>query len=141
MLRTACNKRGLTIVEVIITLFLTAVGILALMSMQPTSWKAASRSDFLGRAAGILHSELERNEIWIMNPANPVTTGVLAPRTVNASSQSTEQAGDAPFTVNTTILPFGAATNAWTVAIQVTWPGNTRGVRETAVVSRQDTFK
>jgi Tfp pilus assembly protein PilV len=142
MLRTACNKRGLTIVEVIITVFLTAVGILALLSMQPTSWKAASRSDYVGRAAGILHSELERNEIWIMNPNNtPVPTGVLASRTVNASSQSTAQAGDVPFTVNTTITPFGVTTNAWTVAIQVTWPGNTRGVRETAVVSRQDTFK
>ncbi len=58
MLTTVCNKRGLGIIEVLITLFLTAVGIMALLSMQPQSWKAASRSDFMGRAAGILHSEL-----------------------------------------------------------------------------------
>ena len=141
MSRTACNNRGITIVEVLITLFLTAVGIMALLSMQPTSWNAAGRSDFMGRAAGILQSELERNELWIMNPANAVSTGVLPVRNVYASSQSTQQTGDVPFTVNTTVLPLGSATNAWTVTIQVTWPGNTRGVQETAIVSRQEYFR
>jgi Tfp pilus assembly protein PilV len=138
---TACNNRGITIVEVLITLFLTAVGIMALLSMQPTSWSAAGRSDFMGRAAGILQSELERNEIMIMNPANAVTTGVLPVRNVYASSQTVQQAGDVPFTVNTTVVPLGAATNAWTVTIRVTWPGNTRGVQETAIVSRQEYFR
>jgi Tfp pilus assembly protein PilV len=128
-------------VEVLITLFLTAVGIMALLSMQPTSWSTASRSDFFGRAAGILQSELERNELQIMNPVNSVTTGILTPRTVYASSQSTQQAGDVPFTVNTTVLPLGSTTNAWTVTIRVTWPGNTRGVSETAIVSRQEYFR
>jgi len=138
---TVCNNRGITIVEVLITLFLTAVGIMALLSMQPTSWNAAGRSDFMGRAAGILQSELERNELWIMNPANAVSTGVLPVRNVYASSQPTQQAGDVPFTVNTTVLPLGSATNAWTVTIQVTWPGNARGVQETAIVSRQEYFR
>ena len=138
---TACNNRGITIVEVLITLFLTAVGIMALLSMQPTSWNAAGRSDFMGRAAGILQSELERNEIMIMNPANAVTTGALSGATVYASSQSSAQTGDVPFTVNTTVLPLGTATNAWTVTIQVTWPGNTRGIQETAIVSRQEYFR
>jgi Tfp pilus assembly protein PilV len=141
MSSTTCNNRGITLVEVIITLFLTAVGIMALLSMQPTSWNAAGRSDFMGRAAGILQSELERNALLIMNPNNAVTTGVLPVRNVNASSQSSAQAGDVPFTVNTTVLPLGGATNAWTVTIQVTWPGNTRGIRETAIVSRQEYFK
>jgi Tfp pilus assembly protein PilV len=75
MSRTRCNNRGITIVEVLITLFLTAVGIMALLSMQPTSWSAAGRSDFMGRAAGILQSELERNQLWIMNPNNAFATG------------------------------------------------------------------
>ena len=128
-------------VEVLITLFLTAVGIMALLSMQPTAWNTAGKSDFMGRAAGILQSELERNELQIMNPANGVTTGVLAAKTMYASSQSTQQTGDVPFTVNTTVLPLGSATNAWTVTIRVTWPGNTRGVSETAIVSRQEYFR
>jgi Tfp pilus assembly protein PilV len=138
---TACNNRGITIVEVLITLFLTAVGILALLSMQPTAWNAAGRSDFMGRAAGILQSELERSELMIMNPNTAVTTGVLPVKNVYASSQSTTQAGDVPFTVNTTVVPLGAATNAWMVTIQITWPGNTRGIQETAIVSRQEYFK
>ena len=43
-----CNERGITIIEVVITLFLTAVGIMALLSMQPISWQTAGRSDFMG---------------------------------------------------------------------------------------------
>jgi Tfp pilus assembly protein PilV len=140
MSRIACSNRGITIVEVLITLFLTAVGIMALMSMQPTAWTAAGRSDFMGRAAGILQSELERNELFIMNPANGVTTGVST-QTINASSQTTTQAGDVPFTVTTTIVPFGASTKAWTVNTKVTWPGNTRGVTGSVIASQQETFR
>ncbi|OPY04549.1 MAG: hypothetical protein A4E67_02340 [Syntrophaceae bacterium PtaB.Bin038] len=152
MSRTACNNRGITIVEVLITLFLTAVGILALLSMQPTSWSAAGRSDFMGRAAGILQSELERSELWIMNPNNAFATacdatgrnlfvGGPCTRTINASSQAAPQAGDVPYTVATTVTPLAGATNAWTVRVQVTWPGNTRGITESTIVSRQEYFR
>jgi Tfp pilus assembly protein PilV len=141
MLPTACNNRGITIIEVLITLFLTTVGILALLSMQPTAWNAAGRSDFMGRAAGILQSELERNELQIMNPNNAVSTGVLPTRAVYASSQSTQQSGDVTYTVATTVTPLAGATNAWQVKVQVTWPGNTRGVAESMIVSRQEYFR
>lgn len=151
MLRTACNNRGITIIEVLITLFLTTVGILALLSMQPTAWNTAARSDFMGRAAGILQSELERNEVWIMNPNNAFATacdssgrnlfvGACA-RTSNASSQTIQQVGDVPFTINTTVNPLAGATNAWSVQVRVTWPGNTRGVSETLIASRQEYFR
>ena len=56
MSSSRCNERGITIIEVLITLFLTAVGIMALLSMQPISWQTAGRSDFMGRAAGILRA-------------------------------------------------------------------------------------
>lgn len=149
---TACNNRGITIIEVLITLFLTAVGILALLSMQPTSWSAAGRSDFMGRAAGILQSELERSELWIMNPNNAFATacdasgrnlflGGPCTRTVNASSQPAQQAGDVAYTVATTVTPLAGVTNAWTVIVQVTWPGNNRGITESTIVSRQEYFR
>jgi Tfp pilus assembly protein PilV len=141
MSRTACNNRGITIVEVLITLFLTTVGILALLSMQPTAWNTAGRSDFMGRAAGILQSELERNELLIMNPNNAVTTGVLPNHSQYASSQTTQQSGDVTYAVATTVTPLAGATNAWSVKVQVTWPGNTRGVSETMIVSRQEYFR
>jgi len=137
---------------VLITLFLTAVGIMALLSMQPTSWSAAGRSDFMGRAAGILQSELERSELWIMNPNNAFATacdatgrnlflGGPCTRTVNASSQTAQQAGDVAYTVATTVTPLAGATNAWTVIVQVTWPGNNRGITESTIVSRQEYFR
>src|SRR5512136_2869019 len=110
MLRIICNRRGITLIEVLITMFMTTVGILALLSMQPTAWNAAGRSDFMGRAAGILQSELERNELQIMNPNNAVSTGVLPNRNVYASSQSTQQSGDVTYTVATTIIPLAGAT-------------------------------
>jgi Tfp pilus assembly protein PilV len=138
---TACNNRGITIVEVLITLSLTTVGILALLSMQPTAWNTAGRSDFMGRAAGILQSELERNELQIMNPNNAVSTGVLPTRNVNASSQSAQQTGDVNFTIATTVTPLAGTTNAWSIRVQATWPGNTRGVSETVVVTRQEYFR
>jgi Tfp pilus assembly protein PilV len=141
MSRTACNNRGITIVEVLITLFLTTVGILALLSMQPTAWNTAGRSDFMGRAAGILQSELERNELLIMNPNNAVTIGVLPNHSQYASSQTTQQSGDVTYNVATTVTPLAGATNAWSVKVQVTWPGNTRGVSETLIASRQEFFK
>jgi Tfp pilus assembly protein PilV len=141
MSRTACNNHGITIVEVVITLFLTTVGILALLSMQPTAWNTAGRSGFMGRAAGILQSELERNELLIMNPNNAVTTGVLPNHGQYVSSQTTQQSGDVNYTVATTVTPLAGATNAWQVKVQVTWPGNTRGVSESMIVSRQEYFR
>ncbi|MCU0531367.1 MAG: hypothetical protein MUE57_08435 [Syntrophales bacterium] len=136
-----CNERGITIIEVVITLFLTAVGIMALLSMQPISWQTAGRSDFMGRAAGILQSELERNEIRIMNPVNTVTTGTTT-RTIypsNLTSGTTPQKGDVAYTAATTISSLGST--AWRVDVRVTWPGNNRGIAESMTVTRQETFR
>jgi len=140
MSRTAYNNRGISLIEVLITLFLTTVGIMALASMLPTSWQTAGRSDLMGRAAVILQSELERNELWIMNPGNAVTTGTVS-QTVNASSQAIAQPGDVAYVVTRTIAPFGGFLNSWTVNIRVTWPGNNQGIAETLIASRQESFR
>jgi hypothetical protein len=76
-----------------------------------------------------------------MNPNNAVSTGILPNRNVYASSQSTQQSGDVTYTVATTVTPLAGATNAWSVRVQVTWPGNTRGVSESIIVSRQEYFR
>jgi Tfp pilus assembly protein PilV len=95
MFNSLCNKRGITMIEVLITLFLTAVGIMALLSMQPVSWQAAGRADFMGRAAGILQSELERNEIRIMSSKTGVATETQT-GTVYPSGKTTLQRGMLP---------------------------------------------
>jgi Tfp pilus assembly protein PilV len=135
-------------IEVLIALFITMIGVMALISMQPQAWLLAGRSDFLGRASQILHEEFEINEVNIMNPRNAnAPWGTALPTVLNASINNTRavtisgagQRGDLTFTVNTTITNIG--TNIWRVTIRVTWPGNNTGVSESLIVTRQEFFR
>ena len=133
-----CNNRGFTLIEVVIAMFLTVVAVLALFSLQPTAWKTATRSDYLGRASGILYEQLMTQEALIMNPCNAVTAGTTGPTAVFASGQTTAQPGDASFNVTTTIT--NLATNVWRVTVRVAWAGHT-GISESLVVTRQEGFR
>lgn len=133
-----CNNRGFTLVEVVIAMFLTVVAVLALFSLQPTAWKTAARSDYLGRASGILYETLVTQEAWIMNPCNAVAEGTTGPTAVFASGQANAQPGDAQFNVTTTITSIG--TNIWRVTVRVAWTGHT-GISESLVVTRQQGFR
>jgi Tfp pilus assembly protein PilV len=130
----------MSLVEVLIAIFLTAVGLMAIMSMQPTAWRTAASADFRGRAAEILHSRLETIEQNIMNPCNVVNVGVTN-TTIYASGQAAAipSAGDVPFNVQTNIQSLGAST--WRVNITVTWPGNNVGINSGIVVIRQERFR
>ncbi len=119
-------------------MFLTVVAVLALFSLQPTAWQTAGRSDYLGRASGILHETLMTQEALIMNPCNAVTTGQTGPIQVFASGQAAAQPGDARFDVTTTIT--GLAANVWRITVRVAWPGHT-GISESLVVTRQEGFR
>lgn len=140
------NRRGIGLIEVVIAIFLTTVGVLAILSMQPSSWRAVAKSDYLGRGAGILHRELELREAWIMNPCNDMSaaTGNRPTKTVTVSG-STGLAGDATYTVNTNITALAGSTNAWTVTVTVTWPNQLahgyRNLTESILVSRQQGFR
>jgi prepilin-type N-terminal cleavage/methylation domain-containing protein len=142
MFNSIYTNKGLTLIEVLIALFLTSVGVLALLSLQPSAWNLTGRSDRLGRAGGILHQELEVNEVLLMNPNYPnpciATNPVVTTTNVNASGQTTPQPGDVTFGVQTTIQD--NVTN-WTVRVWVTWPGNTTGISETRTVIRQEPFR
>jgi hypothetical protein len=137
MLSSLCNKRGITLIELMIAALITAVGILALLSMHPTAWRASGRSDLMGRAAGILNEELETNEMMIMNPCNAVPAGGTRP--VFTSGEGTAQPGDFPYTVQTDIVDNGGG--LWMVTVRVTWPGNNNGIAETILVTRQERFR
>lgn len=137
MSHTLCHKRGVTLIESVIAILLVSIGLIGLMSMQPSAWQASTRADYLGHAAIILSRELTRQELWIMNPCNTVS---LTPVTqvVNASGQGTAQSGDVSFTVQTTTASSG---NGWLVTVQVSWPLNLTGIRESIVVTRQESFR
>ncbi|WP_277950203.1 type IV pilus modification PilV family protein [Dissulfurispira thermophila] len=140
-----CNKNGwrgnsgLSMIEVLIALFLTMIGVMALISMQTQGWLLSGKSDYLGRAAEILHKELETKEALIMNPCNIVTVGTFNKNIFASGSAGGAGAGDATLSIQTTITLI--TTNTWRLTIRVTWPGNNAGIRESLIVTRQEYFR
>lgn len=143
MFNLICNKKGISLVEVLIASFLITFGILALLSLQPSAWSLSGKSDFLGRAAGLLHKEMETVEVFLMNPnnANPcaTTNPLVMTQNVFSSGLNPAQSGDIPYTMQTTIQDNGD--NSWTVRVRVTWEGNNTGISETLLVTRQENFR
>ena len=134
-----CNNRAMSLIEVVIAMFLTVVAVLGIFSLVSPAWKTAARSDYLGRASGILYEQLMTQEATILNPCNAVTTGTTGPTPVFVSgSLTTAQPGDAQFTVTTEIALIG--TNAWRVSVLVAWPGHS-GISDSLVVTRQEGFR
>jgi Tfp pilus assembly protein PilV len=148
------NHRGFTLVEGIIAIFLVSVGLISLLSTLSPAWRLSSKSDYLGRAAGIMYRELDAWELYIMNPCNGMAAqtnnwdrfkpgGSTASWTVN-SSLLAAQPGDAAYTVTTVITDISPVTpgTVWQVRVTVTWPPlNNTGVTETVIVTRQEPFK
>jgi Tfp pilus assembly protein PilV len=142
MLRSLCNKTGVGLIEVLIAIFLTTTGIMALLSLQPQGWKTMAKADYLGRASGILYKTLENYQTIIMNPCCAITTGAKPVVYVKVSGQSATISGDIQYTVNTTIAQDGASASAFVVTVTVTWPPiNATGIKESLTVARQELFR
>ena len=138
--RAVPGGRGVSLLEAMIAVFLTAVGIMAIMSLQPTAWKTAAKADYLGRAAMILSAELERQQAWIMNPCNAVAVGTTTNAVVYSSLLNTSMGkGDAPYSVATTVASIGA--NVFSVTVTVKWNNGANKVTESMVVTRQDPWR
>jgi Tfp pilus assembly protein PilV len=134
-----CNERGTTLIESVIAIMLLSIGLMGLLSMQPSAWQSSARADYLGRGAMILSRELSSRELAIMNPCNAVSIGTVT-QSVNAGGQGTAQSGDTSFTVRTITTSIG--TNVWQVTVQVSWPPlNATGITESIVVTRQEGFR
>jgi prepilin-type N-terminal cleavage/methylation domain-containing protein len=143
MFNTLSNKKGMTMIEVVIALFLLGIGVLALISLQPSAWRLSGKSDYLGRASGILAAQLQTIESQIMNPNNALPAGGTGPVYASGwggTQKSAAPQGDVEFTVVTTITPVSGTTNTWSVNVQVTWPGNNTGIKESMVVAQQQSF-
>jgi Tfp pilus assembly protein PilV len=144
MLRSLCNKTGEGLIEVLIAIFLTATGIMAVLSLQPQGWRTMAKADYLGRASGILYKTLENYETLILNPGCVVPIGAQAAAYVNVSGQSDTISGDITYTVNTTITKVsatGVLPRAYRVTVIVTWTGNTTGITESQTVANQELFR
>ena len=133
------RNRGVTLIESVIAILLVSIGLIGLLSMQPSAWQASARADYLGHGATVLSRELTRQELRIMNPCNTVSTGTVT-QTVNAGGQGTAQSGDSSYIVETTTASLGG--NGWQVTVRVSWPPlNATGIVESIVVTRQDSFR
>ena len=136
MFNIISNHKGISMVESLIALLLTAIAIVALMPMQDSVIRTMSRSDYLGRAGGIMQSELEFQENALMNSTGTVVTGVVKNNVpVYASGGTTGISGDATFNIYTLITQIGT-TNSWKVYVNVWWNGNTTGIHNSIIVSR-----
>ncbi len=132
------------LVEVIIAIFLTTIGLMALLTLQPTAGTTTLRSDFIGRASGILYKTLEDYENRIINPCSSITLGDQdgAGVSVHASGGSTPIPGDITYNVNAEIAQDAVSAQGFLVTVTVTWTntaeGNTRSISESLTVARQE---
>jgi Tfp pilus assembly protein PilV len=139
MSRLILNNKGITLIEVLIAFFLTVTAIIALMSMFSLAMQTSGKSDYMGRAVGILQQELEFREELVMHGSFPSTTPYTAPdQTIKVSGLTSSKEGDATFTVKTTMTKQGSY--SWLVHVQVTWPGNSNGVKNSIIVTTQNSF-
>jgi Tfp pilus assembly protein PilV len=140
-----CNNRGVGLIEVLIAIFLTAVGIMALLSLQPLGWSTTAKSDYMGRASGILYKTLEDYENKILNPCNAIMLGDQAEAKIQVSGKDVAIAGDIIYTVNTTIAQDGANPRAFLVTVTVAWTNSTTGasssIAESLAIARQELFR
>jgi hypothetical protein len=133
------NNKGISIIEALMAALLTAVAVISLLPMQDTSMRTGFKSDYLGRATGIMQSTLETREYQIMNANNPLILGTVT-STVTVSGQDAI-AGDATFNVVTTTSVNPSAPNSWLVNVRVTWTGGpANGINSSIIVTRQMRF-
>jgi hypothetical protein len=134
-------------VEAVVSIAIVSIGILSLLTLLPSSWRLASRSDFIGRASGILGNRLQTAEAMILNPATTVTEGTTVidpyyPGDQVSAGAAVKKEGDVPFSVATTLTSLdGGVGNAWLVSVRVTWPGTPTGISESLRVIRQENYR
>ncbi len=122
-------------IDALMALCITLVGVAGLLATLPIGWGLAGTADMRTRALEIMHSQLENDEMLIMDPCNTfAVNGHLTQETVTSSGAAVPLPGDLTFTVNKWI---GQAASGWYITVQVTWPGTSNGVSETRIVNRQ----
>lgn len=132
-------------------LVLTTITIVSLLSMQSLAWRGAGKSDYLGRAVGIIQGVLEQNELAIMTGNIPADSKTCADKDGNEiacddagkmfaiDTATVACLGTAPGSVvcpNTSASP----SNSWRLDVRVSWPGSAKGMTSSVLISRQPAF-
>ena len=141
MLPGPSTNKGFGMIDAMMALAVTSIGILAFLSLMPQGWTSSRSSDERSRAAMIMHREFENMQALIANKCNPTPTATTSYTKQVTSSGGAAITGDQVFTVNKTITPVVVGTpSAWTVTVQVVWPGTSTGVRDSHQVVQQDDY-
>ena len=139
------NEKGISLIEVLISLFLLLVGVLGLISLQPMAWRLSGTSDYMSRAANTLSKELQIYEARIMNPnitipVDPITKIWSTGYEIKASGQGTAKTGDAVFNVQTIITDLDGG-RSYRLAVRVSWTANPGGISESLLVTRNESYR
>ncbi len=129
--------------EVLVSVVLITVGVMGVLTLIPSGWRLSGTSDSLGRAAGILQSELEAQELLIINPNNSFAA-LPAPgttKTVYGGGTAPQPGDNVAYTVQTVRTPLAAPASGWRVQVKVTWAGRPQGVQDTLIVRPQEYFR
>jgi Tfp pilus assembly protein PilV len=129
------NNKGITLVEVMIAFFLTTVAIVSIMPMFTLAMNSTVKSDYKGRAIGILQKELEFREMQVMQGDVPSESPKNFDDKIVQVSGLTSKEGDATFTIKTKMSKIDDC--SWLINVQVTWSGNNNGVKNSMVASIQ----
>lgn len=137
------NKKGMGMVEVIMAILLTSVGVIGVMTIQPQALKTAARSDYMGRAANLLYGQIQTYEYAIMNPESQVPSDFTFDDEVFPSGGGDNKIdADINFTVSRRIVKITSDPDSWRFTVTVSWPPlNETGITESIVVTKQDRFK
>ena len=142
---SSSKEKGITLIEVLVSLFLLAIAVLGLISMQPAAWRLSGTADYLGRAAHALQKELQTHEARIMNPnvtipVDPNTKIWSDKYDIKASGQDTAKTGDAVFNVETTITDLDGD-RSYRLVVRVSWPANPGGISESLLVTKTESYR
>jgi Tfp pilus assembly protein PilV len=139
LIKIIMNEKGLTILECILAVFMTTVTIISLVSMQSLSWTNAGKSDYMGRAQGLMQAELETRECEIMTGA---TTSLSTTSCRSKDGKVVTCGGSGvTFSVTTSIADNSAnVTNTYLLRTNVKWPGSKNGIKSSMLVARQLQF-
>lgn len=132
------TEKGMSIVECVIALLLTATAVISLVEMQSLAWRGAGKSDYLGRAQALLQRELERCEYSILRSVDiPADTKCMDQYGNDADCG----AADAVFTINyLETTPATIPTNTRLLNVKITWPGSKSGIRSSIIVLPQSDY-
>lgn len=125
-------------------IFLTTTGIMALLALQPQGWKTMAKSDYLGRASGILYERLSYYENLILNSCyDPTPILGESNYSILVSGQNSAVSGDITYTVDkivTKISADGVKPRTYCVTVTVTWPTNSTGIKESLIIATQSMY-